>query len=62
MLIFLLSRCLYPEKHRGRQRPMRMPFGPQSDTVTKIIRDGGHEQLISNGGRFKPGFAEKDRQ
>jgi hypothetical protein len=22
------------------------------------IRDGGHEQLISNGGRFKPAFAE----
>jgi hypothetical protein len=24
-------------------------------------RDGGHEQLISNGGRFKPAFAERDK-
>jgi hypothetical protein len=25
-------------------------------------RDGGHEQLISNGGRFKPAFAEIDEK
>jgi hypothetical protein len=24
-------------------------------------RDGGHEQLISNDGRFKPAFAERDK-
>ncbi len=24
-------------------------------------RDGGHEQLISNGGRFKPAFDERDQ-
>jgi hypothetical protein len=24
--------------------------------------DGGHEHLISNGGRFKPAFAEKDKK
>ncbi len=23
--------------------------------------DGGHEQLISNGGRFKPAFAKRDQ-
>jgi len=26
------------------------------------IRDGGHEQLISNGGRVKPAFAERDKK
>ncbi len=26
-----------------------------------LYRDGGHEQLISNGGRFKPAFAERDK-
>jgi hypothetical protein len=26
------------------------------------IRDGGHEQLISNGGRFKPACAERDKR
>jgi hypothetical protein len=25
------------------------------------FRDGGHEQLISNGGRFKQAFAERDK-
>ncbi len=25
-------------------------------------RDGGHEQLISNGGRFKPVFAQRDKK
>ncbi len=24
--------------------------------------DGGHEQLISNGGRFKPAFAKRDKK
>jgi hypothetical protein len=24
--------------------------------------DGGHEQLISNGGRFKPAFSERDKK
>jgi hypothetical protein len=28
----------------------------------RVYRDGGHEQLISNGGRFKPAFAERDRK
>ena len=27
-----------------------------------LRRDGGHEQLISNGERFKPAFAEKDKK
>jgi hypothetical protein len=26
------------------------------------IRDGGHEQLLLNGGRFKPAFAERDKK
>jgi hypothetical protein len=26
------------------------------------ITDGGHEQLISNGGKFKPAFAERDKK
>jgi hypothetical protein len=26
-----------------------------------MFRDGGHEQLISNGGRFKPAFAERNK-
>jgi hypothetical protein len=26
------------------------------------LRDGGHEQLISNGGRFKPAFAQRDKR
>ncbi len=26
------------------------------------FRDGGHEQLISNGGRFKPVFSERDQK
>jgi hypothetical protein len=26
-----------------------------------LTRDGGHEQLISNGGRFKLAFAERDK-
>ena len=26
-----------------------------------VSRGGGHEQLISNGGRFKPAFAERDK-
>jgi hypothetical protein len=25
------------------------------------LRDGGHEQLISNGGRFKSAFAQRDK-
>jgi hypothetical protein len=25
-------------------------------------RDGGHEELISNGGRFKPALAERDKK
>jgi hypothetical protein len=25
-------------------------------------RDGGHEKLISNGGRFKPALAERDEK
>jgi hypothetical protein len=28
----------------------------------RVYRDGGHKQLISNGGRFKPVFAERDRK
>ncbi len=27
----------------------------------RLNRDGGHEQLISNGGKFKPAFAERDK-
>jgi hypothetical protein len=27
-----------------------------------LCRDGGHEQLISNGGMFKPAFAERDKK
>jgi hypothetical protein len=29
-----------------------------------VLRDGGHEhqQLISNGKRFKPAFAERDKK
>jgi hypothetical protein len=27
----------------------------------KDSREGGHEQLISSGGRFKPSFAERDK-
>jgi hypothetical protein len=26
------------------------------------FRDGGHEQLISDGGRFKPAFSERDKK
>jgi hypothetical protein len=29
---------------------------------TLIGRDGGYEQQISNGGRFKPAFAERDKK
>ncbi len=28
---------------------------------TQSYRGGGHEQLISNGGRFKPAFAEREK-
>jgi hypothetical protein len=36
-------------------------------TVEEIITltqygDGGYEQLISNGGKFKPAFAERDKK
>jgi hypothetical protein len=27
-----------------------------------LYRGGGHEQLISNGGRFKPAFAEREKK
>jgi hypothetical protein len=27
-----------------------------------LYRDGGHEQLISNGGRIKPVFAQRDQK
>jgi hypothetical protein len=27
-----------------------------------LSRDGGYEQLISNGVRFKPAFAERDKK
>ncbi len=27
-----------------------------------VRRDGGHEQLISSGGRFKPAFAQRDKK
>jgi hypothetical protein len=30
-------------------------------TVLMFTRDGGHEQQISNGGGFKPAFAERDK-
>jgi hypothetical protein len=30
--------------------------------IQQAIRDGGHKQLISNGGRFKPAFAHRDKK
>jgi hypothetical protein len=30
--------------------------------LSRSYRDGGHEQLISNGERFKPAFAERDKK
>ncbi len=37
--------------------------GPsESFLISRCARDGGQEQLISNGGRFKPVFAERDKE
>ncbi len=34
-----------------------------SDACSAIeTRDGGHEQLISNGGRLKPAFTKRDKK
>jgi hypothetical protein len=30
--------------------------------IHSLLGDGGHEQLISNGERFKPAFAERDKK
>jgi hypothetical protein len=30
--------------------------------VNWAARGGGHEQLSSNGGRFKPAYAERDKR
>ncbi len=34
---------------------------PPPFTTFTLTRGGGHEQLISNGGGFKPAFAERDK-
>jgi hypothetical protein len=44
-----------------------MPYMPLSPVNAVNIHapdngDGGHKQLISNGGRYKPSFAERDRK
>jgi hypothetical protein len=37
--------------------------GPsESFLLSRCARDGGQEQMISNDGRFKPVFAERDRK
>jgi len=38
--------------------------GPSNSLLVnlRLIREGGHEQLISNGERFKPAFAERDKK
>ncbi len=33
-----------------------------SHILLEKIRDGGHDQIISNSGRFKPAFAERDKK
>ncbi len=30
--------------------------------IARLSQDVGHEQMISNGGKFKPAFAEKDKK
>jgi hypothetical protein len=37
-------------------------FKNQLCPTIRLYRDGGHEQLISNAGRFKPAFAERDKK
>jgi hypothetical protein len=44
-----------------------MPYLPLSPVNAVNIHtpdngDGGHKQLISNGGRYKPAFAERDKK
>ncbi len=40
--------------------PQNLPQPVEISITIQHNRDGGHEQLISNRGRFKPAFAERD--
>ncbi len=46
----------------GRRSPIRFSAGTWGGGGVTAVGDGGHEQLMSNGGRFKSTFDERDKK
>jgi hypothetical protein len=60
---FLLCMSSKEDEKIQRVRPFRssLPIGVIHATMSES-REGGHKQLISNGGGFKLAFAERDKK